>query len=76
MRLRPLFGKPLAYSIFFGTFGGMGLYFGYKNHRRRKRLERRMKELTKDEKFAVAYLERKLEEERWRDHFKAVGRQY
>ena len=72
----PLSGWKFALQL----VGGMGFsfwaYYYYKNSKNEWILNKQYQELTTREKLVVEYLDNKLLEQRWRDHFEKLGRKF
>lgn len=67
-------GKKVAGGLF-AMFLFVAIYpKGRMNYRRAKKRDKRMKELEPMERNAVAFIEKKLKEEKWMDHFEAMQR--
>lgn len=77
----PLKELPLSgYKFAFQLFGGLGFsyvfYHYYKNAKTEWILNQKYQQLTDREKEVVEYLDNKLLEQRWRDHFEKLGRKF
>lgn len=72
----PLSGWKFALQL----VGGLGFsyvtYHYYTNAKTEWMLNKQYESLTEREKLVVEYLDNKLLEQRWRDHFEKLGRKF
>ena len=72
----PLSGWKFALEL----VGGLGFSFVaicyYRNAKNEWILNRKYQQLTDREKLIVEYVDNKLLEQRWRDHFEKLGRKF
>ena len=72
----PLSGWKFATQL----FGGMGfsyvIWHWYQNKKQDWILAKQYEQLTEREKLIVEYLDKKLLEQRWREHFESLGRKF
>ena len=73
MSFKFLSGTKFAFTLVFGSFASLTTFSVYKQWQGKRKLEEKYSDLSETEKIALEYIEKKLMEKRWREHFQVIG---